>query len=122
MKKSSPVSQECASDVANSINTKIYSRNLPSHYLAPQFSMRPMPTQYVLFPLIEPCDPVPHSNVPVYNIENVFNPGSSAPWSGFAQNINTESILRNQIFALQRCSQPGSVASSTGDFISEFQK
>jgi hypothetical protein len=41
--------------------------------------------------------------MPTYNIGTTFNPGNGqAPWSGFAENINDESYLRNQFFALQR--------------------
>ncbi len=38
-----------------------------------------------------------------YNTQTVFNPGTAqGPWNGFASNVNQESILRNQFFALQR--------------------
>ena len=43
---------------------------------------------------------------PIFNPANTFNPGTAnAPWSGFSTNINTESQLRNQFFALQRNDQ-----------------
>jgi hypothetical protein len=46
---------------------------------------------------------VPIQAIPTYDIETTFNPGSAqAPWSGFANNINNESRLRNQFYALQR--------------------
>jgi hypothetical protein len=49
----------------------------------------------------------------------VFNPGNTqSPWSGFATNINTESELRNQIYALQRCSQATYVPNSNSDLYS----
>ena len=32
----------------------------------------------------------------MYNVQNSFNPGQSAPGSGFFNNVNTESLLRNQ--------------------------
>ena len=38
-----------------------------------------------------------------------------SPWSGFASNINLESELRNQVFALQKCSQSVYVPSSNSD-------
>ena len=51
-----------------------------------------------------------------YSTSSVFNPGNAqAPWSGFSNNINTESILRNQFFALQNCEQSEYVPSSTSD-------
>ena len=38
-----------------------------------------------------------------------------APWSGFATKINVESELRNQIYALQSCSQAVYVPDSKSD-------
>jgi hypothetical protein len=53
---------------------------------------------------------------PQFNPETTFNPGTAqAPWSGFYSNINTESILRNQFFALQNCEQAEYVPSSKSD-------
>jgi hypothetical protein len=54
--------------------------------------------------------------MPDFNTHKVFNPGNTqSPWSGFASNINKESELRNQIYALQSCSQAVYVPSSTSD-------
>ena len=50
-----------------------------------------------------------------FNLEQIFNPGNvtaSAPWSGYASNVNNESELRGQIFALQECSQAKYIPSS----------
>ena len=53
---------------------------------------------------------------PVFNPHTTFNPGNTqSPWSGFASNVNTESELRNQIFALQKCSQSVYVPKSNSD-------
>jgi hypothetical protein len=54
--------------------------------------------------------------MPVYNVHQVFNPGNTeSPWSGFASNINKESELRNQVYALQKCSQAVYVPNSNSD-------
>ena len=54
--------------------------------------------------------------MPTYSVNEVFNPGNTqSPWSGFASNINTESELRNQIYALQKCSQAIYVPNSSSD-------
>jgi hypothetical protein len=54
--------------------------------------------------------------MPTFNPSKVFNPGNTqSPWSGFASNINTESELRNQIYALQKCSQSVYVPNSNSD-------
>jgi hypothetical protein len=69
-------------------------------------------------PIVDPrkSSHVPVIQLPTYNPEYTFNPGSDmAPWSGFASNINNESILRNQIYALQSCSQSIYVPKSKSD-------
>ena len=113
-----PSSKECASQITNSINTRIYDRNIPSHMLQPYLSVRPVMTKYSIMPIVDPRAPIktPLKQQPIYNTSEVFNPGNSQPpWSGFATNINTESELRNQIYALQSCSQAVYVPSSDSD-------
>jgi hypothetical protein len=99
-------------------NTRIYNRNIPSQTLQPYIDVRPVMTKYSYFPIVDPRKQttVPLINTPTYNVHTVFNPGNSqSPWNGFASNINTESELRNQIFALQKCSQSVYVPSSKSD-------
>jgi hypothetical protein len=111
-------SRECASQITNSINTRIYDRNIPSHVLQPYLSVRPVMTKYSVMPIVDPRAPIktPLVQQPVYNTNEVFNPGNTqSPWSGFATNINTESELRNQIYARQSCSQAVYVPSSNSD-------
>ena len=110
--------RECASQITNSINTRIYDRNIPSHMLQPYLSVRPVMTKYSIMPIVDPRAPIktPLVQQPIYNSEEVFNPGNAmSPWSGFSTNINTESELRNQIYALQSCSQAVYVPSSNSD-------
>jgi hypothetical protein len=59
-------------------------------------------------PIVDPRKEIktPLMQQATYNQEQIFNPGNGgAPWSGFASNVNHESELRGQIFALQECSQ-----------------
>ena len=110
--------RECASQITNSINNRIYDRNIPSQTLQPYLNVRPVMTKYSTMPIVDPRAPVktPLIKQPTYNSNNVFNPGTrQAPWSGFATNINTESELRNQIYALQSCSQAVYVPSTDSD-------
>lgn len=110
--------QECVSDIHKKTNQRIYDRNLPSQMLQPYLDVRPVMTKYSYFPIVDPRKniSVPLQQMPVYNVQNTFNPGNAmAPWSGFATNINTESELRNQIYALQKCSQSVYVPSSQSD-------
>lgn len=110
--------RECSSQITNSINTRIYDRNIPSHMLQPYLSVRPVMTKYSIMPIVDPRAPIktPLVQQPIYNSGEVFNPGNTqSPWSGFATNINTESELRNQVYALQACSQAVYVPSSNSD-------
>jgi len=89
------------------LNERISNRNVPSEPLQPQFDIRPLSTKYSVMPVFDrrPIPTVSIKSYPTYSISNTFNPGNAqaaAPWAGFAENINTESRLRNQFFALQR--------------------
>lgn len=108
----------CQFERQDEINDRISSRNIPSSPLQPFYYQVPVSTKYGYMPILdqrkEPI--VPLNNYPVYNPHNTFNPGNNmAPWSGFANNINTESSLRSQFFALQNCDQSNYVPSSTSD-------
>lgn len=110
--------QECVSDIHKQTNTRIYDRNIPSQILQPYINVRPVMTKYSYFPIVDPRKQinVPLIQMPTYNIHQVFNPGNTqSPWSGFASNINTESELRNQVYALQKCSQSVYVPRSSSD-------
>jgi hypothetical protein len=108
----------CVSKIHEQTNTRIYDRNIPSQMLQPYLNVRPVMTKYSHFPIVDPRKElnVKLNQMPTYNSEAVFNPGNTkSPWSGFASNINLESELRNQVFALQKCNQAAYVPSSTSD-------
>ena len=124
MQKVNP-NTECPSVIHEQTNSRIYDRNIPSKMLQPYLSVRPVMTKYSHLPIVDPRKPinVPLVQLPNYNERNTFNPGNTqSPWSGFASNINLESDLRNQIFALQKCSQSVYVPNSNSDlYHSTFQ-
>ena len=108
----------CNSKIHEQTNTRIYDRNLPSQMLQPYIDVRPVMTKYSYFPIVDPRKElsVTLNQMPTYNVNKVFNPGNdTAPWSGYASNVNLESELRNQVYALQKCSQSVYVPSSTSD-------
>jgi hypothetical protein len=110
--------QICVSKIHEQTNQRISDRNIPSQMLQPYLNVRPVMTKYSYFPIIDPRKPinVPLKQMPTYNVNTMFNPGNdTAPWSGFASNINLESELRNQVFALQKCSQATYVPTSNSD-------
>jgi hypothetical protein len=108
----------CNQERTDELNERLYQRNIPSAELQPTFSLRPASTKYDHMGIF---DKRPKSNVeikrqPTFNVQSTFNPGNSiAPWSGYSTNINDESKLRNQYFALQRCEQSNWVPSSNSD-------
>lgn len=108
----------CNSQYQEQTNRRIYDRNIPSEMLQPYIDVRPVLTKYSYFPIVDPRKElkVPMEQMPTYNVHKVFNPGNTtSPWSGFASNINKESELRNQIYALQKCSQSVYAPTSNSD-------
>lgn len=92
----------CNEDRVNQLNERLYLRNLSVGHLDTLFSFRPQPTKYRYLPILDSNQCVTNiKNVP-FNTHIMFNPGDTmGPWSGYASNINKESILKNQISALQ---------------------
>ena len=99
------------------MNTRTYVRNLPSQPLQSYLDARPVLTKYSIMPIVDPRREIktPLIQQATYNPSQIFNPGNAtarAPWSGFASNINHESDLRGQIYAIQECSQAKYVPTS----------
>ena len=84
-------------------NDRIYTRNIPQQPLQPYLDIKPTSTSKCnVFPILDRREANVHS-FPSYNIGTTFNPGNRrAPWSGFSNKVGDESILRNQIYPLQR--------------------
>jgi hypothetical protein len=100
------------------LNTRISSRQFSDMPLQPNFNPRPVPTKYSVFPIINRRTPLKETALqyPEYNSYNNFNPGTArAPPSGFLNNVDAETILRNQAFTLQRADQNVYVPSSNSD-------
>jgi hypothetical protein len=109
---------DLVSIIRSETNNRIYNRNIPSKLLQPYLDVRPVMTKYSYLPIVDPRKEINtrFEQLPTYNSAKVFNPGNTeSPWSGFASGINIESELRNQIFALQKCSQATYVPSSNSD-------
>jgi hypothetical protein len=92
----------------NIMNKTIANRNFPSNNLAMNFSFRPVNTKYTLMPTYNlPIESSVSINTnTLYDVSNTFFPGTRKPhFYGFARNIDKESSLRNQFFALQKADQ-----------------
>jgi len=99
-------------------NSRIYNRNIPSQVLQPYFTPRSVSTKYSLMPIVDPRKEnfIKATQYPEFSTSCIFNPGNTkSPWCGYSSNVNLESELRNQIFALQKCSQSVYVPDSTSD-------
>jgi hypothetical protein len=108
----------CQQERTEELSQRMRERNIPSAPLQPQLGARPVLTKYTIMPILDQRKDatVPITNYPIYNPEQVFNPGSAvAPWSGYATAVNVESTLRNQFFGLQKCDQAEYVPSSNSD-------
>jgi len=87
------------------LNDRIYSRFVTDSPLQPNFDTRPISTKYSHFPIINRRKIV---NTPLptyleYSMDSNFAPTSSnAPVDGYLKNVNVESSLRNQYFAIQK--------------------
>jgi hypothetical protein len=105
-------------DRTDELNDRMASRYFSDSPLQPNYNPRPVPTKYSLFPIIDRKTPVKEVLLPYvdYSLSNNFNPGNAkAPISGFLKNVDTETILRNQAFALQKSDQSVYVPTSQSD-------
>jgi len=107
--------EQSSSQRQQTVYLRSYMRNIPSQTLQPYLDARPVQTKYSIMPIVDPRSEIstPLVQQATYTPETVYNPGNDfGPWSGYASNVNHESELRNQIFALQDCSQATYVPSS----------
>lgn len=102
----------------NTINQNIYQRNIPSENMQVSLPQRSVSTKYAHFPIL---DSRRESNVLLnyarpYDNNQMFFPGTRKPhFCGFAQNVDLESNLRNQFFALQKADQANYVPNSNSN-------
>ena len=91
------------------LSERIFARNIPSEPLKNEISFRPEQTKFTILGKEEGyrkkcCEP--RNKYANYQPDKIFSPGNnSAPWYGYASNVNNESTLRNQDFALQKADQ-----------------
>ena len=114
--------REKASSFKDTNSSRIYDRNLPTFTLEPYLSFKSIATKYNNIDIKndqvkrqEDIKANTMENRISYNQHKSFNPGSNAPWKGYSENVNDESVLRNQVYALQKCSQVEYVPSSKSD-------
>ena len=93
------------------LNARILERDVPDTQLAPNFSPRPVPTKYAIFPMLDSRMPASVPIEPNYNYSGAthFTPPlmKRGPVSGFINHVHTESELRNQGVSLQKGADVG---------------
>ena len=114
------MSKICPTDSRDQeLNNRIFARNIPSHTIDPVFSPTPMATRYTKMNIMDNNEnnlvtPITGNNQ--FQTSDTFYPGDRKPnWNGFVTNVNKESMLRNQFFAIQKCDQAQYVPESSSD-------
>ena len=94
----------CNQQRIQELNNRISDRNIPSKSLQMVFDPAQVPTRYVRFPALDCRLPstVPIKKFPPYNQMSQFNPGTSAPYSGYATYIDQDSRLKDIFMATQK--------------------
>ena len=79
------------------LNNRIMSRNIPSEGLEQVYDPRPSHTRRVFMPIVDQLafSKTPRQSKDAYNQHGQFNPGTSAPFSGYATFIDQETRLKN---------------------------
>lgn len=109
----------CANNTVNIINERILARNLATGNIDVLISPRPQHTLYTM-PLENVIPPTQDCNSRIMKYDThpkqYFLPCTrNGAWSRYSNNINTESILRNQVYAIQNAPQAHYVPSSRSD-------
>jgi len=105
-----------ANQINESMNEKLFDRNFPDKPIAPIFSPRPVSTRRQKMGIINQYEsPMPqlHQNYKVSN--NMYTGTSKPPFQAYASHIDTESVLRGQVYALQRSDLASYIPSSASD-------
>tara|TARA_B100000035_G_scaffold305751_1_gene306963 strand:+ start:3423 stop:3968 length:546 start_codon:yes stop_codon:yes gene_type:complete len=92
------------------INNRMTNRNYPDVPLQPNYNPRPISTKYALFPMYNGRKPMheTHMKYPSFQTNSNFYPGTqNGPVQGFTDNIDLETILRNQTTRLQHGASQG---------------
>jgi hypothetical protein len=103
-------------DRVEDLNERLFNRNTSIRPVGALLDVRATPTKYVTMPIVN-MRPIAKTQCPhvlPFNIQKQFFPGNTkSPWDGY--NVDTETVLRNQQFALQKSEQNIYVPSSTSD-------
>lgn len=94
----------CQQELTQDLNNRRFSRYFSSEPLEPFFEFRAVPTREQTMPVFD-CrkkSSVPLVSYNTFDTSKVFNPGYRGPISGYCNNIDVETRLRNTIFPIQK--------------------
>lgn len=108
-------------DTRSFISHPIAQRNIPSSNMETAYINHPTSTRKIIMPIID-CrkeSNVSKMEYSTYHPSNTFHPGQSAPYNGYASNIDHESTLFNRFAPLQRGGQHLFVPDSRSELYNE---
>ena len=107
----------CNMNRTQELSNRMYQRNLPTGTLSLSYDPRPTQTKYVKMPILDcrKASTVPCKDEVIFNPYKTFTPGQTAPFSGFAADIDQESRVQSRFFPLQEGAQSKFIPSSGSD-------
>ena len=108
-------------DKQDSINKAIIDRQITETGLEPNLDFRPIPTKYNHFSIFGEVNQATKPAYPVYDIKSMYNSGNKmSHFSGFSNNVDSESVLQNRVYALQNDSRAVYVPESNSSLYNSY--
>lgn len=104
----------CQQDRTEELSKRMFSRNVPDVNMETAYFDRPAHTRKITMPILDCKKNDKGAYYSTYNTTN-FNPGTSAPFSGYATNVDTESDLFSRNYILEDCDEHTYVPGSKSD-------
>ena len=107
------------------INKRFTDRQFTDQPLKPNFDIRAIPTKYSVFPLVDRR--TPSQEPPQQYLDHLVNANfcpniKKGPVDGYFNKVETENVLRNQYFALQRGADQGIYVPSSNSDLYKVQQ
>jgi hypothetical protein len=107
---------QTANQINEEINERLFERNFPDVWIPPSFTPRPISTRRTRMNVIAPHEKAIQMMPQQFDVGRNFFPGTRPPpFAGYASHIDTETALRGQVYALQKCDLAGDYPSSQSD-------
>ena len=85
----------CQMDRTEELSKRMANRNIPDTQLDTAYFSRPSSTRFVKFPTVDnrKKSTIEKAIMKEFSVETSFNPGTSAPFSGYQKNVDVENKL-----------------------------